>query len=478
MAEAPSPPAEVPAVPSRSRLVSSASSTYCVSFKDTHLDVVVKTPVLPPRDDNPKLGFSGSQDGAVVGEDSRKYGQKVRLLDEEPDAILPAEGPDGGGSNTFGPTADTPVDSRRIIYCLHGDELTACEQGCSQEKIEELQRLYKDSHCHVSRAAGMNQAARRKLMIASALCLLFMVAEIIGGYLSNSIAIATDAAHLLADFASFMISLFSLWVASRPATARMSFGWHRAEVMGALISVLLIWVVTGVLVYMAIQRVIYQQFELDAVVMLITSGLGVLVNIVMGCTLHQHGHSHGGGSSHSHGGGSAHSHGAQNINVRAAFIHVLGDFLQSIGVFIAALVIYFKPMWILVDPICTFVFSIFVLATTLTILKDTLNVLMEGIPKGIDIEQLQAILEGIPGVLKVHNLRVWSLSMDKPALSAHIVIGPDVKPQGVLRQATLLVRERHDFYEMTLQIEEYHDQMQDCDQCQDTVGARRPVETV
>lgn len=175
---------------------------------------------------------------------------------------------------------------------------------------------------------------------------------ILGGYLSNSLAIATDAAHLLTDFASFMISLFSLWIATRPATKRMSFGWYRSEVIGALTSVLLIWIVTGILVYLAVQRVIDTNFEIDAFMMLITSGLGVLVNLVyefflhiinllsisfycfnsMGLTLHQHGHTHGGGSSHSHD---------QNINVRAAFIHVIGDFLQSLGVFVAALVIYF-----------------------------------------------------------------------------------------------------------------------------------------
>lgn len=211
---------------------------------------------------------------------------------------------------------------------------------------------------------------------------------LLGGYLANSLAIATDAAHLLTDFASFMISLFSLYVASRPPTKKMSFGWYRAgirlsiattehlgstlnlffvalsEVIGALTSVLMIWVVTGVLVYMAIQRLVNKEFDIDAKIMLITSGIGVAFNIVMGCTLHQHGHSHGGGShGHSHGGGShghshsgsshhghshsSHSHGhshdeesqplltrqpgsppAENINVRAAFIHVIGDFVQ------------------------------------------------------------------------------------------------------------------------------------------------------
>ena len=126
----------------------------------------------------------------------------------------------------------------------------------------------------------MDRKARNKLILASILCLVFMVMEIIGGILANSLAIATDAAHLLTDFASFMISLFSLWVASRPATTRMSFGWHRAEVIGATVSVLLIWVVTGILVYIAVERIISKDFELDATIMLITSGVGVGVNIM------------------------------------------------------------------------------------------------------------------------------------------------------------------------------------------------------
>jgi len=101
-----------------------------------------------------------------------------------------------------------------------------------------------------------------------------------GGYLSSSLAIATDAAHLLTDFASFMISLFALWVGSRPATRVMSFGWHRAEVLGALTSVLLIWVVTGILVYLAVQRVITRDFEIESTSMLITSGVGLVVNLL------------------------------------------------------------------------------------------------------------------------------------------------------------------------------------------------------
>lgn len=109
---------------------------------------------------------------------------------------------------------------------------------------------------------------------------MFLYVALIGGYLSSSLAIATDAAHLLTDFASFMISLFALWVANRPPTQSMPFGWYRAEVIGALTSVLMIWIVTGILVYMAVERIIKKDFEIDAKIMLITSAVGVLVNIM------------------------------------------------------------------------------------------------------------------------------------------------------------------------------------------------------
>ena len=138
------------------------------------------------------------------------------------------------------------------------------------------------SHCHSPdrSKSSVDSAARRKLLIACVLCLLFMVAEAVGGYLANSLAIATDAAHLLTDLASFLISLFSLWLSSRPASKKYNFGWHRAEAVGALTSVLMIWVITGILAYIAIQRLIHKEYEINAEIMLITAGIGVLVNIV------------------------------------------------------------------------------------------------------------------------------------------------------------------------------------------------------
>ncbi|XP_051157229.1 zinc transporter 2 isoform X2 [Leptopilina boulardi] len=382
---------------------------------------------------------------------------------------------------------DSAMTSKKVIFCVHG-KLSGCctlikDNDSDNKAVNDYQRpILSEDHCHRDRNEDIDRKARKKLLIASVLCVIFMIGEIVGGIWSNSLAIATDAAHLLTDFASFMISLFSIWMASRPATRKMPFGWYRAEVIGALTSVLMIWVVTGILFFLAVDRIINENFNLDATAMLITSAIGVAVNLVMGLTLHQHGHGHGHGHGHSH---SNHNHKHEektnndkcreegvlekdekrNINVRAAYIHVLGDFIQSVGVFVAALIIYFKPEWRIVDPICTFLFSILVILTTVAIIKDVMNVLMEGIPKGFDYSQVENTFIQIDGVVKVHNLRIWALSLDKTALSAHLAIQPGTSPQHVLRMATRSIHEKYNFFEMTLQIEEFNEKMDNCEQC-------------
>jgi len=358
-------------------------------------------------------------------------------------------------------------------------------------------------HCHTKDKSRLQdvRAAQRKLVIASIVCLIFMIAEFVGGILSGSLAIMTDAAHLLSDFGGFLISLFALYLGTRKPSKKLSFGWHRAEVMGALVSVLIIWVLTGVLVYEAILRVKSMDFEVNAVIMLITSGVGVLVNIILGLTLHGsgHGHSHGlgGGHNHSHGGspksseksledqshhGHSHSHDSsetesilkdgksklkKDLNVRAAFIHVIGDLVQSIGVFLAALLIYFKPEWKVADPICTFLFSILVLFTTLTILKDILMVLMEGTPKGLDFKEVFEDLQNIRAVKMVHNLHVWSLTMGTAALSVHLAVDDTRSTHSVLREAQTLVAKKYEIHHSTIQVEKFHEQMDNCSMCEE-----------
>lgn len=319
--------------------------------------------------------------------------------------------------------------------------------------------------------------AVRRLRIAGVVCLFFMILEFVGGYLSNSLAIVTDAAHLLSDFAGFMISLFALWMATKPATTTLSFGWHRAEVMGAVVSVLFIWVLTGVLIYLAIQRIINKQYEINALVMLLTAAAGLIINVILGIILHQrgHGHSHGIPEKKAKSKKPQASPSSfiiveeeeENVNVRAAFIHVLGDFLQSVGVFVAALLIWFKPSWAIADPICTFVFSIIVLGTTLAILQDALIVLMEGVPRGFSFNTLKESLLEIPGVLAVHDLHVWSLTVGTTAIAVHLVIDDSCSSQMALEEASRICSQEFDIQHSTIQVETSSEKTAECLQCEE-----------
>ncbi|XP_033696509.1 proton-coupled zinc antiporter SLC30A2 [Delphinus delphis] len=334
--------------------------------------------------------------------------------------------------------------------------------------LQTVELATKSNHyCHAQTGPGSDcdlkkKRAWRQLCVACAFCLLFMIGEVVGGYLAHSLAIMTDAAHLLTDFASMLISLFSLWMSSRPATKTMNFGWHRAEILGALISVLSIWVVTGVLVYLAVERLISGDYELEKETMLITSGCAVVVNIIMGLILHQSGHGHSHGHEHSHDT----SQQQENPSVRAAFIHVVGDFLQSLGVLVAAFILYFKPEYKFIDPICTFLFSILVLGTTLTILRDVILVLMEGTPRGMDFMAVRDLLLSVEGVEALHSLHIWALTVAQPILSVHVAIAGNADAQAVLKAARTCLQGRFHFHTVTIQIEDYSEDMKDCQSCQ------------
>uniref|UniRef100_A0A674N2V5 Proton-coupled zinc antiporter SLC30A8 n=1 Tax=Takifugu rubripes TaxID=31033 RepID=A0A674N2V5_TAKRU len=291
------------------------------------------------------------------------------------------------------------------------------------------------------------KVARRRLYVASVVCVIFMTGEILGGYFAGSLAVMTDAAHLLVDFLSFIISLLSLWLSSRPPTHKLNYGWHRAEILGALLSVFTIWVVTGVLVYLAVQRLISNDYTIEGTIMLITSACAVLANIIdvlSGRRTQQ-----------------------ANASVRAAFVHVVGDLLQSISVLISAIIIFFKPEYKMADPICTFLFSVFVLFTTFTIIRDILVVLMEGAPAGLKYSDVRDGLLAVNGVTAVHNLHIWALTMNQAVLTAHVAIDETADAHSVLREMTQACFSSYNFHSVTIQMEKQSDLKPGCDLCED-----------
>ncbi|XP_068229320.1 zinc transporter ttm-1-like [Palaemon carinicauda] len=244
----------------------------------------------------------------------------------------------------------------------------------------------------------------------------------------------------------------------RPPSKAMSFGYYRAEVLGSVASVLIVWVVTGLLVAAAVQRLMNPDYNLDPDVMLAMASIGIGINIVIAGILH------GCGCSGFYHG--AHKSSGKSINVRAALIHIVADTLQTVAVLIAALVVKFKPELKIADPILTFVFALIVIVTTLPIIRDLAHILMEGTPRNVDYMALLNDLEGLPGVRAVHNLHIWSLTLDKNALSAHLVIDQSFESDTVLGEAQKLIRKEYHVCKSTIQVEQYLKEMDTCSKCQ------------
>ena len=318
-----------------------------------------------------------------------------------------------------------------------------------------------------------NKTAMFKLKIISAVCCSFMIIEFVCGYLAGSLAIMSDATHLLSDLAGFLISLFSLIVAMKPADRNFTFGYHRFEVLGALASILIIWGLTVWLLIAAVGRIRHPNPIVGFLMVCIAAG-GLLFNIIMNRILAYNpvvnSMDSGMGAIKK---GSADETDLNNENnlsekllnddnkngfsdeelehnlkaddnpvIRAAYIHILGDMIQSAGVLIAALIIYFfqdtNPQVRIVDPICTFCFAIVVLCTTFPVSRDCFYVLLESTPRDLDIESLYEELNKIEGVISVHDIHLWNISIGRPCIALHIICK---SPKDALKKATQICKD-------------------------------------
>ena len=309
-----------------------------------------------------------------------------------------------------------------------------------------------------------NKVAMFKLKIISSVCCTFMIIEFICGYLAGSLAIMSDATHLLSDLAGFLISLFSLIVAMKPADRNFTFGYHRFEVLGALASILIIWALTVWLLIAAVGRIRHPNPIVGFLMVCIAAG-GLLFNIIMNRILAYNpvvnSMDSGMGAVKKSSENDIEINNDNNLEenllekkiseeelnhnlkaddnpvIRAAYIHILGDMIQSAGVLLAALIIYFfqdtHPGVRIVDPICTFCFAIVVLCTTFPVSRDCFYVLLESTPRDLDIEALYNDLGSIEGVISVHDIHLWNISIGRPSIALHIICE---NPKDTLKIAT------------------------------------------
>jgi cobalt-zinc-cadmium efflux system protein len=268
-----------------------------------------------------------------------------------------------------------------------------------------------------------------------------MVVEFIGGVLANSLALMSDAAHMLTDSMALALSLAAFWIAARPSTPKMSYGYYRAEILGALLSGLLIWFLTAILIFEAVQRIASPP-EVKGVLLFVVATLGLLVNLAAAWILH----------------GSR----SRNLNLRAAYLHVLGDLLGSIGAIVAGLVIWFTG-WTLIDPLVTFLIAALLLYGSWRIVLEALGVLMESAPRGIDPEEIQGVLEGIESVEEVHDLHIWTVTSGIPALSVHLV---SANPGEALAETNRILGEKYEILHTTIQVEDPENRYSEsCNEC-------------
>lgn len=238
-----------------------------------------------------------------------------------------------------------------------------------------------------------------RLYWALALTFGFSAVEIIAGWQSGSLALLADAGHMVTDGAALGLAAFSAWLATRPPSSRHSYGWGRIELLAALVNAItMLFVVIGIC-YEAWQRFSTPQTIQGATVSVVAI-IGLLINLAVAWSL---------------------SHGQSNLNIRAAFVHVLGDLLGSVAALIAGLVIWLTN-WTPIDPLLSLLIGGIVLSSSLKLLRDALHGLLDGVPNDISLSELANALTGAPDVRQVIDLHVWLLSAERTALSAHIYV--------------------------------------------------------
>lgn len=270
-----------------------------------------------------------------------------------------------------------------------------------------------------------------RLKLALAISCIYFFAELIGGFLTNSLALLSDAGHMLSDIAALALSLFAFRIAKRPATVSSTYGYHRAEILAALFNGLTLWLIVGVIFTAAYNRFLDPP-AVASYGMLIVASLGLVVNVVAGAVLY---------GSHHH-----------NLNLRGAFLHVVSDALGSVGAIAASVIMLFTG-WYVADPVISILIGLLILHSSWNLVKESLSVLMQAVPKGIRLEDVQQALEEVEGVSKVHDLHVWAVTSDIFTLSAHAVVENGGDFHQVLNGIEDTLKERFNIEHTTIQLE-------------------------
>jgi cobalt-zinc-cadmium efflux system protein len=287
------------------------------------------------------------------------------------------------------------------------------------------------AHAH-AHGGGDSERSTRALKAALALTVAVLFAELVGGWISNSLALLADAGHVLTDSAALALSLFVAWFSRQPVTAEKTYGYLRLEILAALLNGTTLLLISAWIVVEAVARMRAPE-AVGGTLMLVVATAGLVSNAIAALLLHPVNQS--------------------SLNVRGAYLHVLGDLLASVGTIVAAIVIA-TTGWLYADPLASLLTTALIVRGAWQLVRESVDVLLEAAPRHIAIGDVRAALQGIPGVESVHDLHVWTVTSGVVALSAHAIVREPDRQQEVLEKACDLMSGMG-IHHCTIQIERH-----------------------
>jgi len=275
--------------------------------------------------------------------------------------------------------------------------------------------------------------SKRSLEIALGITAFFFFVELVGGIVTNSLALLADAWHMLNDASTLVFAVAAAWIAERPANSKKTFGYYRTEILAAFLNGIFLWIVVIFIFYEAIQR-LQNPATVETSEMLIIAFFGLLANGLSAFVL-----------SKSEG---------ESLNVKGAFLHVLADAAGSMGVISAGLIMYFTG-WYYADPIISMMVSLLIFYSSFKLLQDSINVLLGGVPPGIDVNEVERKIMEQEGVKEVHDLHVWCMTPTKIcALSCHIVVKEGTNKRKLISNLMSMLKQEFGIDHTTIQLED------------------------